>query len=372
MKLSVIILNYNVEYFLELCLRSVVAATINLKAEIIVVDNNSKDGSCEMVKRLFPDVILISNKKNLGFSKGNNIGVSKAKGEYLCILNPDTVVAEDTFIKLLDFSENKKQLGIVGCQLINGKGLFLPESKRNIPTVKVSLKKMIGLSKSYYANNLSQSGIGKVSILVGAFMLINKQVYNAVGGFDEDYFMYGEDIDLSYKILKAGYSNYYYGATTVIHYKGESTLKDKKYAERFFGAMQIFYKKHFKHNLIFDAVVWLGIKVAFAFRKTRKVKSNDITQYVLLSDKENKKIEAALPGKLILKKDISSVIKHSEVIFDANVYSYKEIIAFIKNANKDVTFKILPNKSNFIIGSNNGFNQGETLFFKDYLIQSKT
>lgn len=363
MKLSVIILNYNVKNFLELCLKSVTAATANLKAEIIVVDNNSKDGSCEMVKKLFPNVILVANNKNVGFSKGNNIGVSKAKGEYLCILNPDTVVAEDSFVKLLDFAKNKKQLGIVGCQLINGNGLFLPESKRNIPTVKVSLKKIIGFSKSYYANNLSKKDIGKVQVLVGAFMFVKKQVYDAVGGFDEDYFMYGEDIDLSYKILKAGYNNYYYGATTVIHYKGESTLKNRKYAKRFFGAMQIFYKKHFKQNLLFDTVVWLGIKLAYTFRNTRKPKPQDIKQYVLLSNKQNEKLEAALPSKLILKTDLRSVAKHSEIIFDTNTYQFKEIIHFIKNTNENATYKILLNQSRFIIGSNDGFTQGEIIFF---------
>ena len=142
MKLSVIILNYNVQYFLELCLRSVEAAILNIDAEIIVVDNNSEDGSCQMVKAVFPKVKLIENKDNYGFSKGNNIGVSQAKGEYLCILNPDTVVAEDTFLKLLGFSENKEKLGIVGCKLINGRGDFLPESKRKIPYVKAAFKKL--------------------------------------------------------------------------------------------------------------------------------------------------------------------------------------------------------------------------------------
>ena len=156
MKLSVIILNYNVKYFLELCLRSVETAISNIDAEIIVVDNNSEDGSCYMVKDLFPNVKLIENKENYGFSKGNNIGVSQAKGDYLCILNPDTVVAEDTFLKLLEFSENKIKLGIVGCKLINGRGEFLPESKRKIPYVNAAFKKLIGNTDDYYANNINE------------------------------------------------------------------------------------------------------------------------------------------------------------------------------------------------------------------------
>ncbi|WP_298494515.1 glycosyltransferase family 2 protein [uncultured Algibacter sp.] len=363
MKLSIIILNYNVQYFLELCLRSVEAAIKNLEAEIIVVDNDSEDNSCEMVKKLFPKVKLIENKENFGFSKGNNIGVLQAKGEYLCILNPDTVVAEDTFVKLLEFAKNKNKLGIVGCRLKNGSGLFLPESKRNIPRVNVALRKILGYSKSYYATHLSKKDIGEVAILVGAFMLIKKEVYNAVKGFDEDYFMYGEDIDLSYKILKAGYKNYYYGDTTAIHFKGESTLRDKNYARRFFGAMQIFYEKHFKQNLFFDMVVWLGIKLAFLLRRIRKMKINEVSEYVFVSDKRNQKLEKVLNKKMFLQSKLDSVKPNSEIILDANMLSYKEIIELITYSDKELTYKILPNNSDFIIGSNDGFSQGKVIFF---------
>lgn len=361
MKLSIVILNYNVRYFLELALKSVEAAISDIDAEIIVVDNNSSDNSCQMVRALFPKVKLIENKENFGFSKGNNIGVAIAKGEYICILNPDTVVAEDTFTKLLAFSETKPELGIVGCRLVNGNGKFLPESKRNIPTVKVSLKKILGSSREYYANHLSQEDQGVVNILVGAFMLIKKSVYNAVGGFDEDYFMYGEDIDLSYKVLKANYKNYYYGETTVIHFKGESTLKDSNYARRFFGAMQIFYEKHFKQNLVFDLAVWFGIKLAFIFRRRRSKVYKNVTEYVFISKEINKALEANLPSKLRLDSQLTSVKVNAEVIFDANSMSYKDIIASITNTDKELTYKILPNKSNFILGSNDGFSQGKVI-----------
>ncbi|GAA4896529.1 glycosyltransferase family 2 protein [Flaviramulus aquimarinus] len=366
MKLSVIILNYNVHYFLELCLRSVEAAISKLDAEIIVIDNNSKDGSCQMVKALFPKVKLIENKENHGFSKGNNIGVLQAKGEYLCILNPDTVIAEDTFLKLFEFSKNKENLGIIGCKIINGNGLFLPESKRNIPTVNVAFKKIFGYPKHYYANHLSKDESGKVDILVGAFMLIKKNIFDEVCGFDEDYFMYGEDIDLSYKVLKAGYENYYFGGTSIIHYKGESTLKDRFYARRFFGAMQIFYEKHFKQNLLFDMFVWLGIKLAYIFRRIRKVKVKNISEYIFVSNKNNNKLESMLSKKVILKMELESVKPNSEIIFDANVMSYKKIIDTLEQLNKEeaLTYKILPNKANFIIGSDNGFKQGEVILFE--------
>ncbi|WP_445736788.1 glycosyltransferase family 2 protein [Mariniflexile sp.] len=366
MKLSVIILNYNVRYFLELCLKSVETAIATMDAEIIVVDNNSEDGSCNMVKELFPNVVLIENKDNLGFSKGNNIGVSLARGEYLCILNPDTVVAEDTFLQLLSFSERQENLGIVGCKLINGIGDFLPESKRNVPYVKTSFKKILGNSQGYYSNHLNRKDIGKVDILVGAFMFMKKALYETIGGFDEDYFMYGEDIDLSYKVLKAGYHNYYYGATTIIHFKGESTLKDKYYARRFYGAMQIFYKKHFKKNVCFNVFVWSGIRLAYLARKVPISKPKKVSDYVFISDKVNKNLEAALSTKLILQKDLNNLENNSEVILDNTVLSYKEIISMIENNKKDrlITFKILPKNSNFILGSDNAISRGEVVVFE--------
>lgn len=363
MKLSVIILNYNVRYFLELCLNSVEAAIDKIDAEIIVIDNNSRDDSCTMVNNLFPHVTLIQNKENFGFSKGNNLGVKKAKGEYLCILNPDTVVAEDTFIKLLEFSENKSKLGIVGCKLINGIGEFLPESKRNIPYVKSALLKFIGNSSKYYANHLKENKTGEVDILVGAFMFMKKAVYIEMNGFDEDYFMYGEDIDLSYKVLKSGYSNFYYAETSVVHYKGESTLRDKNYAKRFYGAMQIFYKKHFKKNMIFDLLVWLGIKMVYILRFKPVGKPKKVSKYVLVSNDKSLERTIFLEKKLVLDAEMKLVEDNDEVILDANVLEYKRIIEIIENLRKQksVTFKILSKSSNFIIGSDNAMCRGEIL-----------
>jgi len=364
LKLSIVILNYNVHHFLELCLKSVSVAVEKIEAEIIVVDNHSKDGSCQMVKERFPEVQLIENKENFGFSKGNNIGVAQAKGEYLCILNPDTVVAEDTFEKLLDFSENQDKLGVVGCKLINGVGLFLPESKRNIPYVRVAVKKMLGFPLQYYANHLSPNETGKVDVLVGAFMFLKRKVYNEIGGFDEDYFMYGEDIDLSYRILKKGYNNYYYGNLTAIHFKGESTLKDKKYAKRFFGAMQIFYNKHFKRHVFFDMFVWLGIKLAYVFRKIRNKKRKNIQSYIFVSDKIDERIKNSLSAPINLQKQLGECKQETEVIFDANTLSYKQIISAMEDnfeKNKAVTYKILPHGSDFLVGSDDGYSRGEVV-----------
>lgn len=324
MQLSVIILNYNVRYFLELCLKSVVAATKGIDSEIIVIDNNSPDDSCLMVKQLFPQVILIENKANVGFSKANNQAVRVAKGEFICILNPDTVVAEDTFIKLLAFSENKKNLGAIGCRLIDGSGKFLPESKRNIPTPKVSLYKILGLSKSYYSN-LDEFQTGKVAVLVGAFMFMKLQVYQEVNGFDEDYFMYGEDIDLSYKITQAGYENYYYPETTVIHFKGESTLKDATYAKRFYGAMNIFYQKHFKSNIILNSIIKIGIKLLPLVSKVAVKKTKTATK----------------PIKIL----------------DNNQLEFKEIIEAIDE--EAWCYRIQPKEASFILGSDNSTSKGK-------------
>src|SRR6478735_2377270 len=302
MQLSVIILNYNVRYFLEQCVLSVQKALENIEGEIIVVDNNSKDGSSKMMKERFPEVRFIENYENVGFPKGNNVGVSEAKGEYICILNPDTVVAEDTFEKVLAFAENQKDLGIVGCKLIDGTGNFLPECKRGVPTPWVAFTKIFGLYKmfpksslfnKYYAQHLSENQTGKVDILVGAFMVMKRNLYFEVGGFDENCFMYSDDIDLSYMVLKTGRSNYYFHETSVIHYKGESTVRDGMYMKRFREAMQFFYKKHFGVSFVFDVFMRIG---AFFFallkKKQQKVSVYKVDEYILIS--KNKNIAASL------------------------------------------------------------------------------
>lgn len=327
MKLSVIIVNYNVRYFLELCLRSVQAAIISIDAEIIVVDNKSPDNSCEMVSELFPDVTLIPNNENIGFSRANNQGVALAQGEYVCILNPDTVVAEDTFTQLLSFAEIQQNLGIVSCKLIDGAGKFLPESKRHVPTPSIAIKKLLGISKSYYASEVHENDVAKVPVFVGAFMLLSRKVYQEVGGFDERYFMYGEDIDLSYSVINKGYDNYYYGKTTVIHYKGESTLKDAVYAKRFYGAMQLFYKKYFKTNVVFDVMVNIGIKV--------------------------------IPFFAILYKE-EKTEKRLEKVLDAEQLSFKQMIKFFEKQN--YYYKIHLKKSGFSISSKSSKSRGKVDF----------
>ena len=361
MTLSIVILNYNVRYFLELCLRSVQAALSDLDAEIIVVDNHSSDGSVDMVKHLFPEIILIENKQNFGFSKGNNIGVAKAQGDYVCILNPDTVVAEDTFKTLLGYADSKLNIGIVGCQLIDGRGKFLPESKRNIPTPLVAVKKILGLGKGYYAQHLSESEIGVVDILVGAFMLIKKSIYQEVKGFDEDYFMYGEDIDLSYKVIKAGYQNAYYGATAIIHYKGESTLKDKTYAKRFYGAMQIFYQKHFKSHAVFDLLVRLGVEMSQWMPKPTAETVKKLNAYALITT--NPDFTTKLPFNFYKINNLSKVEQPKQIVFDARTLDYKTIIWHMMSSKKDqeLQFRILSEDHHYLLGSDTSQQRGEVV-----------
>ncbi len=381
MKISVIILNYNVRFFLEQCVICVQKALENVEGEIIVVDNNSSDDSCEMMKSRFPGVLLIENKTNTGFPKGNNIGVKAAKGEYICILNPDTVVAEDTFVKVLEFAESQTDLGIIGCKLIDGTGNFLPECKRGVPTPFVAFTKVAGLYKvfpkskrfgKYYAEHLEENQTGKVDVLVGAFMVMQRKHYIQMNGFDEVFFMFGEDIDLSYRSLLAGKNNFYFSETTVIHYKGESTVKDKKYLQNFQKAMELFYHKHFKNAFFFDIFMRAG---AHLFSRTKKSKTaaseRKVTSYILRSENENlkTKVENLLGKKVILsdstsENSINSLAKSLgetvEIIYDNNYLTFKSIIeSFEQNKNKGFTFKILPQRSEFMIGSNSCNDRGE-------------
>ena len=355
----------------------------NIDAEIIVIDNNSSDDSCEMMKLRFPNIKLIENKENSGFPKGNNIGVAQAKGYYLCILNPDTVVAEDTFEKVLAFAEIQKNLGIVGCKLIDGVGNFLPESKRGTPTPWVAFTKITGLYKvfpnskffnKYYAQHLTENQTGTVDILVGAFMVMKRDLYNEIGGFDENCFMYSDDIDLSYMALQKGKQNFYFHETTVIHYKGESTIKDETYMKRFQEAMRFFYKKHFKVSFLFDFFMNIGIYFFSSFKKSQAVTiKRKIDEYFLFSNDNTlkNKVENLLGNKVsslnstsenTLNSSIDKGDRNIEVIFDNSEVSFKNIIKHFEDFKiSKITFKIIPNNANFMIGSNDSNDKGEVV-----------
>lgn len=280
--LSVIIVNYNVRYFLEQCLDSVGKALEHLApqtAEVFVVDNASVDGSQQMVKYKFPWCRLLENTENVGFSKANNQAIRQSGGRYILLLNPDTLIQPDTFSKVCTFMEEHPEAGALGVRMVDGAGRFLPESKRGLPTPSAAFFKIFGLAvlfpKSrlfgrYHLGYLDEHQVHEVDVLSGAFMLVRRAALSKAGLLDEDFFMYGEDIDLSYRIQKAGFRNYYYPHTTIIHYKGESTKKGSlNYVRVFYQAMIIFAEKHFggRSGRLFK---WL-IRLAVVFRASLAV-----------------------------------------------------------------------------------------------------
>lgn len=256
--LSVIIVNYNVKYFLEQCLFSVIKACINIQAEIFVVDNNSTDGSRQYLENKFPRVMFKWNLTNDGFAKANNSIIGESKGDHVLFLNPDTIVPEDCFEKCLHFFKTKNDCTALGVHMIDGSGKFLRESKRAFPTALNSFFRMAGLThlfpasklfSNYYLGHLNEKLNSEIDVIAGAFMMISRQMLVKLNGFDEDYFMYGEDIDLSYRIQKAGYKNYYFSDTSIIHFKGESTQKRSyHYIRTFYAAMKIFVDKHYQEK----------------------------------------------------------------------------------------------------------------------------
>ena len=275
-KLSIVIVNYNVKYFLEQCLHSVEAATKDLATEVFVVDNFSTDGSMEYLKPKFPGVRFIENTENVGFARANNQAIRLARGQYVLLLNPDTVVGEDSLRGLCFQMDEDEAIGAIGVKMINAHGEFLAESKRSFPSPWVSFCKLFGLAKLFpYSPKFARYSLPylranrqhTVEVLAGAFMLIRHEALDKAGLFDESFFMYGEDIDLSYRIVQAGYKNLYY-PERLLHYKGESAKQDdKRYIEAFYGAMLIFYQKYypsssgFLRGLIKMAV---GLKAAMA------------------------------------------------------------------------------------------------------------
>jgi O-antigen biosynthesis protein len=287
MKLTVVIVNYNVQYFLEQCLLSVEKAMQGIDGEVFVVDNNSVDGSVKMVSEKFPQVKLIANKENTGFSKANNQAMRIAKGEYVLLLNPDTVVEEDTFRKVISFMDEHQDAGGLGVKMVDGKGKFLPESKRGLPTPSTSFYKIFGISRlfpkskkfnRYHLGNLDNNKTHEIEILSGAFMLMRKSALDKVGLLDEAFFMYGEDIDLSWRIIQGGWKNYYYSDTTIIHYKGESTKKGSlNYVFVFYNAMVIFARKHFSQqnaelfSFFINLAIWLRAGVAILNRFVKRL-----------------------------------------------------------------------------------------------------
>ena len=262
-KVSIVIVSYNVRTYLEQCLQSVRRALEGIEGEVWVVDNLSSDDSVEVLRRDYPWVRLIVNQENLGFSRANNLAIRQSSSEYVLLLNPDTVVAEDTLRGVLSFMDDHPETGGAGVMMHNADGTLAPESRRALPTPWVAGLKMFGFTKRYYMSHLPWDQPSRIEVISGAFCMLRRKAIDQVGLLDEDFFMYGEDIDLSYRLLKGGWQNWYL-PFSIVHYKGKSTYKsDYRYVHNFYQAMLIFFRKHYSHLSLFYT---LPVKMAIYFR----------------------------------------------------------------------------------------------------------
>ena len=263
MKLSIVIVSYNVSGYLQQCLDSVMTALEGIEGEVFVVDNASSDDSVAMVRSRYPQVRLIESGENLGFSRANNVAIRQASGEHVLLLNPDTEVAEDTLRGVLAFMDAHPKAGGAGVKMHNTDGTLAPESRRALPTPWVSCLKMLGFTKRYYMSNLPWDEPGQIEVISGAFCMLRHAALDEIGLLDETFFMYGEDIDLSYRLTKAGWENWYL-PFSIVHHKGKSTQKsDYRYVHIFYQAMLIFFRKHYGHLSFFYT---FPVKAAIYFR----------------------------------------------------------------------------------------------------------
>ncbi len=382
MVFSVIIVNYRVRYFLELCLYSVSKALADIEAEIIVIDNHSGDGSVEALEPLFPAVQFIVNQENIGFAAANNQGLRRARGEYVLFLNPDTVLPEDYARICLDFLRDKPKAGGLGVRMIDGSGRFLKESRRGFPSPWVAFCRLSGLTAlfpksryfaGYYLGHLPEDSSHPAPVLSGACLLVRRSVLDTVGAFDERFFMYAEDIDLSFRMEQAGYRNYYTSGTTVIHFKGESTQKDSRYIRQFYKAMSQFRRKHFNRgfpallNKGMDAAIWVRAGVARLFARRPKTPKPgprgcwlfgdpaEITRLRALFEKSGKRMMDATPETA------------EELVFcQGNDFGFRDCIAGLEAAapyRHGQQIKIHAAGSNSATGSTDRDGRGETLVF---------
>lgn len=366
MKLSVVIVNYKVKYFLEQCLISALRAAQKVKTEIIVVDNASHDGSVEYLEPHFPGVTFIASDKNLGFARANNLAIRMSKGEYILLLNPDTIVAENTFADFVEFMDSHPKAGGCGAYMLRTDGTFALESRRGLPTPFVSFCKMSGLSSlfpkshlfgRYYMRYLNEREVNNIEVISGAYMFLRREALEKAGLLDEDFFMYGEDIDLSYRILKSGYRNYFV-PSPILHYKGESTEKSSyRYVHTFYQAMHLFFKKHYSHYSFLASIpvsmaIWVRAILAFIgnqFRHRRRITGikPQLNCIVIGSKQANKEMQEILAGEYgkgrhlfivgngktlpqgHLADDID-ITRYDTVVYDTSSYTYKEILHLLQ------------------------------------------
>jgi N-acetylglucosaminyl-diphospho-decaprenol L-rhamnosyltransferase len=398
MLVSIIIVNYNVKYFLEQCLCSVEAALrtkgLGLAggespdqdgAEIFVVDNNSGDGSAEWLPSKFPTVQFILNKKNLGFAAANNQALIRAEGKFILFLNPDTILPEDYFSICISFMQSTPGSGAVGARMVDGSGRFLKESRRGFPMPWVAFCKLSGLTAifprsrlfaEYYLGYLPEGDTHPAPVLSGACMFVRKQVLDQVGGFDERFFMYAEDIDLSHRIQQAGYTNYYIAKTTILHFKGESTKKDTRYVKLFYKAMSQFRRKHFPGalsgliNVLMEMAIWLRAGVTAFANLFRKVpfanKSPERWLWIAGDPAHANRLKAALVSmKIIIAPDQGQAT--DIILCEGDSFSFKQIIGCIILSGQEhrfrhgAAYKIHGAGTLSAVGSHSKDGQGDTI-----------
>ena len=359
MKVSVIIVNYKVKYYLAQCLHSVFRAMEGIDGEVIVVDNDSQDDSISYARELYPQVSYIENKENVGFARANNMAIRQSKGEYVVLLNPDTVVNEHLLSDCVAQLDAHPEIGATGVRMLNENGTFAPESRRGIPTPFTAFCKMVGLAKlfpksrlfgRYYMKYLDEYAATPIEIISGACMFIRKSVLDECGLLDEDFFMYGEDIDLSYRLLKTGKQNYYV-PTRIMHYKGESTHKNTfRYVYVFYEAMYIFFRKHYaNYNWILSipirSAIYLKGAAEFVSRKLRErlVKPQTPQEYLqsvrFLLKGSNRTIESMVEicehHKLAYDVVENNTVKYDFVVFDVDEFSYSQILEELGRRSKN-------------------------------------
>lgn len=355
MDVSVIIVSYNCKNFLDICINSVLSSFSNISGEIIIIDNNSTDGTKKFIRKFKDNIVFIQNNTNLGFARANNIGSANAKGKFLLFLNPDTIIGENLIENYIKFYSSKKNIGLLSCKMVDGRGDFLPESKRNTPTKLIALKKIFNFNNGYYSE-LDKHEFGKVDILCGANIFVEKNKFDELGKFNEKYFMYGEDIELSVKSKLRGYENYYLGKNSIIHFKGESNDDYFRHIKNFYGAISIYQKNMGSSSHLFNTLTDVFLKLVILLKlisipKKSTAKNIDFENIFLFSDKNYQTISDRFSKvKSIIKIE---EIKHvSGVILDPNFLSYQEIIDLIQN-NKSQIFYFLSKDSSFLINSPN-------------------
>lgn len=367
MTLSVIIVNYNVKHYLNQCLESVCRASQGLQVEVFVVDNLSTDGSIPYLRERYPEVIFIENKENVGFARANNQAIRQSTGKYVLLLNPDTIVGEGTFVDFIQFMDAHPEAGGAGAYMLRTDGTFAPESRRGLPTPFVAFCKMSGLASllpksrvfgRYYMRYLDENEANEIEIISGAFMWLRREALDKAGLLDEDFFMYGEDIDLSYRIMKSGYKNYFL-PSRMLHYKGESTVKSSyRYVYTFYEAMRLFFRKHYAHysflvSLPINLAIWVRSFMAYAGNQFRhRAKPMVVTvpmDMLVVGDARTHAEVKSIINKFQLKGNhvfvegdgnslpeghLTSDVDLSQyrmVVYDTSLYSYASILKLLEH-----------------------------------------